>query len=191
MDIYGGYGYCQEYPVEQYLRDCKISQIYEGTNQIQSLDLVGRKLGQNKSMNMMNLLGRIAETVEKTMEVKELKSSAVKLEAASGSMAELSLKFLEFFKAGKVAVPMQNAEPFMAIMGDVICGWLLLQGASIALEKLASLDASDVDVSFYKGKVMSARFFAAEVLPTVKDRCDIIKNNEALAIEIAEESFSV
>ena len=191
IDVYGGYGFCQEYPVEQYLRDCKITQIYEGTNQIQSLDLVGRKLGQNKGMNVMNLLGEIAATVEKTKGAPELKSSAAKLEEACAAMAELPLKFIEFFKAGKAAVPIQNVEPFLAIMGDVVCGWLLLQGASIALEKLASLDAGDVDVPFYKGKVMSARFFAAEILPTVKSRCDIIKDNEALAVEIAEESFAV
>ncbi len=191
MDVYGGYGYCQEYPVEQYLRDCKITQIYEGTNQIQAMDLVGRKLGMNKGMNVMNLLGDIAATVEKAKKVPELKASAAKLEEACGAMAELPLTFIEFFKAGKAAVPIQNVEPFLAIMGDVVCGWLLVQGAGIALEKLASLDAGDADIPFYKGKVMSARFFAAEILPTVKIRCEIIKENEALAVEIAEESFAV
>jgi alkylation response protein AidB-like acyl-CoA dehydrogenase len=191
MDVYGGYGYCQEYPVEQYLRDCKITQIYEGTNQIQALDLVGRKLGMNGGMNFMTLLGEIAATVKKLKGVEDLKSSAAKLEEACGAMAELPLAFIEFFKAGKAAVPIQNVEPFLTIMGDVVCGWLLLQGAGIALEKLASLDAGDADVPFYKGKVISARFFAAEILPTVKIRCEIIKENEALALEIAEESFAV
>jgi Acyl-CoA dehydrogenases len=60
IDVYGGYGYCQEYPVEQYMRDCKIATIYEGTNGIQALDLVGRKLGQNKGMNVMNMIRRTA-----------------------------------------------------------------------------------------------------------------------------------
>jgi len=191
MDVYGGYGYCQEYPVEQYLRDCKITQIYEGTNQIQSMDLVGRKLGQNKGQNVMNLLGDIAATVEELKGVEELKASAAKLEEACGAMGELPLTFIECFKSGKAAVPIQNVEPFLAIMGDVVCGWFLLQGAGVALEKLASLDAGDTDVPFYKGKVISARFFAAEILPTVKVRCEIIKESEALAVEIAEESFAV
>jgi len=191
MDVYGGYGYCQEYPVEQYLRDCKITQIYEGTNQIQAMDLVGRKLGQNKGQNVMNLFTDITATIEKLKGVEALKPSAVKLEEASGALAELPLAFIEFFKSGKAAVPIQNVEPFLAVMGDVVCGWLLLQGAGVALEKLASLDAGDADVPFYKGKVMSARFFAAEILPTVKARCEIIKDSEALAVEIAEESFAV
>ncbi|MBN2398195.1 MAG: acyl-CoA dehydrogenase [Deltaproteobacteria bacterium] len=191
MDVYGGYGYCQEYPVEQYLRDCKITQIYEGTNQIQAMDLVGRKLGMNKGMNVMNLLGEITATIEKLKGVEELKSSVMKLEEASAAVGELPLAFIEFFKGGKAAVPIQNVEPFLAIMGDVLCGWFLLQGAGIALEKLASLDPGDVDVAFYRGKVMSARFFAAEILPTVKIRCEIIKAGEALAVEIPEESFAV
>ncbi|MCX7635034.1 MAG: acyl-CoA dehydrogenase family protein, partial [Syntrophales bacterium] len=59
IDVYGGYGYCQEYPVEQYMRDVKIACIYEGTNGIQALDLVGRKLGQNKGMNVMNMAAEV------------------------------------------------------------------------------------------------------------------------------------
>ena len=191
IDIYGGYGFSDEYPVEQYLRDCKITQIYEGTNQIQAMDLIGRKLGQNNGMNFVNLLREITATIEKLKGVGELEDSVAKLEEASAAMAELPLKFIEFFRSGKAAVPIQNAEPFLAIMGDVICGWLLLQGAGIALKKLASLDTGNADVSFYNGKVMSARFFAAEILPTVKARCGIIKEGEALAVEIAEESFAV
>ena len=65
IDIFGGYGYCSEYPMEQYLRDAKIATIYEGTNYIQSLDLVGRKLGQNKGRNLINLFREIASTIEK------------------------------------------------------------------------------------------------------------------------------
>jgi alkylation response protein AidB-like acyl-CoA dehydrogenase len=191
MDVYGGYGFSDEYPVEQYLRDCKITQIYEGTNQIQAMDLIGRKLVQNKGMNIVNLLGEITATIQTLKGVGELKASVARLEEASAALAELPLKFLEFFGSGKGAVPVQNAEPFLAIMGDVICGWLLLQGAGIALEKLAFLDAGDADVSFYKGKVMSARFFAAEILPTVNVRCGIIKQGQALAVEIDEESFTV
>ncbi len=191
IDVYGGYGFCQEYPVEQYLRDCKITQIYEGTNQIQAMDLVGRKLGMNKGMNVMNLFGEITATIEKLKGLEVLRPSAVKLQEALDAVAELPLTFVEFFKSGRAAVPIQNVEPFLAVMGDVVSGWLLLQGAGIALEKMDSLDVCDRDVSFYRGKIMAARFFAAEILPTVKTRCGIIKENEALAVEISEESFAV
>jgi alkylation response protein AidB-like acyl-CoA dehydrogenase len=191
MDVYGGYGYCQEYPVEQFLRDCKITQIYEGTNQIQAMDLVGRKLGMNRGMNVVHLFGEITETIEKLKTLEVLRPSAVKLQEALDAVAELPLMFVEFFKSGRAAVPIQNVEPFLAVMGDMICGWLLLQGAGIALEKIDSLDICDLDVSFYRGKIMAARFFAAEILPTVKTRCGIIKENEALAVEMSEESFAV
>ena len=191
MDVYGGYGYCQEYPVEQYLRDCKITQIYEGTNQIQAMDLVGRKLGMNRGMNVIHLFGEITKTIEKLKTLEVLRPSAAKLQEALDAVAELPLMFVEFFKSGRAAIPIQNVEPFLAVMGDVVCGWLLLKGAGIALEKIDSLDVCDLDVSFYRGKVMAARFFAAEILPTVTARCGIIKENEALAVEMSEESFAV
>ena len=65
MDVYGGYGYCSEYPIEQYYRDVKIATIYEGTNGIQALDLVGRRLGQRKGMNIMNLFGEMQKNIAK------------------------------------------------------------------------------------------------------------------------------
>ena len=205
MDVYGGYGYCQEYPVEQYMRDCKITQIYEGTNQIQALDLVGRKLGQNKGMNLMTVLGEVSATIGKVKEVEELKPFAAKLEEAFGAASELPLKFIEFFKSGKPVVPIQNAEPFLAIMGDMLSGWLLLQGAEIALAKLdvlykdagadtaekqKALAEDNVDVAYYQGKVASAKFFACEILPTVKVRCEIIKEGGTLPVDIADASFA-
>ncbi|MCK9275240.1 MAG: acyl-CoA dehydrogenase [Syntrophales bacterium] len=205
MDVYGGYGFCQEYPVEQYMRDCKITQIYEGTNQIQALDLIGRKLGQNGGMNIMSLFEEISATISRVKERENLRSYAAKLEEAYNSVAELPMKFIEFFKSGKPAATIQNAEPFLAVMGDLLCGWLLLQGADIALEKLdaiykeagadtvekqKALAENNTEAAFYEGKIASAKFFASEILPTVRTRCEIVKAGEIIPVEIAEVSFA-
>jgi hypothetical protein len=205
IDIYGGYGYCQEYPVEQYLRDCKITQIYEGTNQIQSLDLLGRKLSQNEGRNFSNLLYDIHATIRKTGEMEELKTAGMKLKEAVDALGCMPSIFQECFKNGKEVIPIQNAEPFLSIMGDVVCGWLLLHGAEIAKEKLDILyEASRPDTqegknaltdanpefAFYQGKVASAKFFASEILPTVKVRCDIINEGEIIPMEIVDQSFT-
>src|SRR5664280_3704697 len=82
MDVYGGYGYCQEYPAEQYMRDEKIATIYEGTNGIQSLDLVGRKLGQKKGANVMNMAALIQGSYTKLKANAELGKAASTLEEA-------------------------------------------------------------------------------------------------------------
>ncbi|HET57660.1 MAG TPA: acyl-CoA dehydrogenase [Deltaproteobacteria bacterium] len=205
MDVYGGYGFCEEYPVEQYLRDCKITQIYEGTNQIQSLDLVGRKLGQNKGTNFMNLMADIVVTMDEADGIDELKESVSKLREAHEAIGEIPGVFVEFASAGNPIVMLQNAEPFLALMGDLMSGWLLIQGAAIALKKLETLYAEagadteekqkklageNADVAFYRGKVATARFFATEILPTVKSRCAVIKKGETTAFDVNDESFA-
>lgn len=206
MDVYGGYGYCQEYPVEQYLRDCKITQIYEGTNQVQAMDLVARKLEQRNGENIANLLEDIDSTISQFQYNEELKNSCAKLAEAKQALSSILMMFRECFKSGKAVIPVQNAEPFLAIMGDMICGWLLLQGAGIAIEKLdaiyktfgadtkekqASLALENADVAFYQGKVASAKYFAAEILPTVKIRCKLIHEGETIPADISDESFAI
>lgn len=205
IDVYGGYGYCQEYPVEQYLRDCKITQIYEGTNQIQAMDLLVRKIGQNKGKYFMNLLEDISSTIKNIQNIEALKAAGIKLAEATEALGHMPAIFDEYFKNGKGAVPIQNSEPFLGIMGDVICGWLLLQGAGVAIEKLVilykefdadtldkqkKLASSNTEIAFYQGKVASAKFFAVEILSTVKFRCEIIKEGETIPVDICDESFA-
>lgn len=206
MDVYGGYGYCSEYPVEQYLRDCKITTIYEGTNGIQSLDLVGRKLGSSKGANVMNLAGEILQTMAKVKEIDSLKKHAVYLEEAGNALMDLTMAFGQLGKSSGFLIPILNASPFMDIFGDVVAGWQLMQAAAIADEKLKAIYAEkgadsigkqralvhdNADVAFYAGKIASAKFFAVEALSSVKARCEAIKFGDKTPIEIADESFTV
>jgi hypothetical protein len=101
MDVYGGYGYCSEYPVEQYLRDEKIATIYEGTNGIQALDLVGRKLGQRKGANVMNMAACSAEHCPRQ---KERGPGQIR-RACSKRLLNACLELTLFFaQAGKSAI---------------------------------------------------------------------------------------
>jgi hypothetical protein len=207
IDVYGGYGYCQEYPVEQYLRDCKIASIYEGTNGIQSLDLVGRKLGQRKGANMMAMAGEIGQTIAKAKGVEDLKKYAALLEGAFNAVMELIMILAGTGKSGNFLVPVLYASLFLDIFGDVLMGHFLLQAAVIAQGKLGAiyqekgaedskgkqrgLIRENAEVAFYAGKVASAKFFATEILPTVKGRCEVIKAGDKIALEVAEESFAI
>ena len=207
IDIYGGYGYCQEYPVEQYLRDCKIASIYEGTNGIQSLDLVGRKLAQRKGANMMAMMGEIGGTIARAKAFEDLKKYAGKLEESFNALVDLTLTLASLGKSSNFLVPILYASPFLDIFGDVLMGHFLMQAACIAEEKLNAiykeagaeeskgkqrgLIHENTDVAFYSGKVASAKFFATEILPTVKGRCEVIKAGDKIALEIADESFAI
>lgn len=205
MDVYGGYGYCSEYPVEQYLRDEKIATIYEGTNGIQALDLVGRKLGQRKGANVMNMAGLIQKTIAQGKKNEELAKYAAILEEASNAALELTMFFAQAGKSGDFLLPVLNACKFLEIFGDVIVGHLLLEAADIACGKLAAiyeaqgattagkqkgLQRSDREAAFYSGRIASAKFFINENLTTVKARCEAIKMGEKSALEITDEAFA-
>jgi hypothetical protein len=205
IDIFGGYGYCSEYPMEQYLRDVKIAAIYEGTNYIQSLDLVGRKLGQNKGRNLMNLFGEISAAVEQMKKREDLKPYAEQLEHALGAVGDLTMNFAKWGKSMDYVIPVMNARPFLMIMGDLVVGWRLLDAARIAQEKLDALckqsgtDAAQVaalakenaEVAFYQGKVASWKYFASNITPTIEGRCKCIKLADKSPVEVAPESFAI
>jgi alkylation response protein AidB-like acyl-CoA dehydrogenase len=206
MDVYGGYGYCSEYPVEQYMRDEKIATIYEGTNGIQSLTLVGRSLGQRKGMNLMNLFGEIQKNIKKMKEHKELGKHTAILEEASNACLELTMFFVQAGKAGNFMLPILNAYKFMEIFGDVLVGHFLIDAAGLAAEKLdavykakkadtaekqKALNKENNEAAFYSGRVASAKFFAVESLTTVKARCEAIKMDEKSPLEMTEEAFAV
>jgi hypothetical protein len=206
MDVYGGYGYCAEYPVEQYLRDCKITTIYEGTNGIQCLDLVGRKLGSAKGANVMNLAGQIMGIIGKAKKFDEFKAIAKYLEEAGNALVDLTMTFGGWGKGGTFMLPILNASPFMDIFGDVVVSYFLLEAGVIAKEKLdaiyeengaetigkkRALLRKNADVAFYTGKVASAKFFALDTLPTVKSRCEAIKLGDKTCIELPDECFAM
>ncbi|RLA99305.1 MAG: acyl-CoA dehydrogenase, partial [Deltaproteobacteria bacterium] len=208
IQVYGGYGYCSEYPLEQFLRDEKIASIYEGTNGIQALDLVGRKLGLNKGAYFMGLIGEMNSVVARHKDNPELKDLAGDVEAAVNTLADVSLFFANSAKAGKFLIPLSNAYPFLMMMGKVVSAWLLLWEAGLAKEKLSTIcsekgvDPSDKaalsglikenkDAAFYSGKVASAKYFIKNVLPEVDAAAKAIKSEDLSVMEIAEESFAV
>ncbi|KAF0160222.1 MAG: acyl-CoA dehydrogenase domain-containing protein [Syntrophaceae bacterium] len=205
MDVYGGYGYCQEYPVEQYMRDEKIATIYEGTNGIQALDLVGRKLGQRKGANVMNLFGVIQKNIAKAKTNSELAKYAALLEEASNACIELTMFFAQSGKSGDFLLPVLNACKFLEIFGDVIVGHFLIEAAQTAAGKLDAiyeangatsigkqkgLQRSDKEAAFYSGRIASAKFFANDILTTVKARCESVKMAEKSPLEITDEAFA-
>ncbi len=206
MDVYGGYGYCSEYPVEQFLRDEKIACIYEGTNGIQALDFVGRKLGQRKGANVMNMAGLVQKVVAKYKNNAELGKAAAALEEASNACFEVAMFFAAAGKGGDFIAPIYNAGKYLDIFGDMVVGYLLLDAAGVAQEKLNAmydekglttigkqkgLQRENQDAAFYAGKIASAKFFANEALTTVKARCEAIKANDKSAMELVDLAFTL
>ena len=185
----GGAGFLKDHPVEQYCRDSKIFSIYEGTNHIQALDLVARKLSQNGGSNVRAFLGDVSAFVAKHKEHPVLASSIAQLAKAAESVGGTVLKFAQWNTQGKVEQVPLVANRFLQMMAETTIGWLLLEQAVIALEKLDSASASDKN--FYLGKRYAAQYFAQHALPNVTGTARIIAAEDTSALEIPEEAFGV
>ena len=188
IQIFGGYGYTKEYPVEQLYRDCRITAIYEGTNGIQSMDLLGRKLGMNEGKTVMDFIGEIQKTVASAKGVSALEKYAGKLEEAVNLFANVAMHMGKTAMSEKVLTAFANSYAFMDVMGDVIMAWMLLWRATVASEKLEGKPKKK-DLAFYDGQIKSAEFFISNILPVTAGRINAIMEGSDAVIEIAEESF--
>jgi len=188
MQVYGGYGYIKDYPVEQLLRDCRITLIYEGTNGIQAMDLLGRKLGMNGGKPIMDLLGEMQKTIAQAKSVEAVKDFAVKFEEALNKLGEVALHMGQTAMSPKVLNAFAFASPFMEATGDVVFAWMLLWRATVAAKKLEE-GAKKKDIAFYEGQLKSIEFFAHSILPITHGKMAAILDTNGATIEISEASF--
>ncbi|MFD7609953.1 acyl-CoA dehydrogenase [Streptomyces sp. NPDC059828] len=192
LQIFGGSGYLQEYPIEQYIRDAKIDTLYEGTTAIQGQDYFFRKIVRDQGASL-NLL---AEEIKKFLAVgtggdelagarDALAKAAVDLEGIVGRMlTDLTATGEDVKNIYKVGL---NTTRLLLASGDVVVGYLLLRGAAVAAEKLET--ASPKDKAFYQGKIAAAKFFAANVLPGVTTAREIAEGIDNELMELDEAAF--
>jgi alkylation response protein AidB-like acyl-CoA dehydrogenase len=190
IQVFGGAGFLKDHPVEQAARDAKIFSIYEGTNHIQALDLVGRKLAQKGGANLRAFLGDIATFVKAHRDEPQWKDSIASLATASETLQGTAMRFLGWFNGGKMAMVPLVANAFLEMMAETAIGWLLLEGAVIAAEASAKLPDGHPDKAFYAGKQAAARWFALHVLPGVAHRAAIIGREDTTPLTIPDDGFA-
>jgi alkylation response protein AidB-like acyl-CoA dehydrogenase len=187
VQVYGGYGYIREFPVEQLLRDVRITSIYEGTNGIQALDLSGRKLTQNNGQAIQDLFGEMRKALEAAQGFARTAPAAARLAPA---LARLETVAAHMAATGQ-AEPMTaaaHAFSFMEVVGDLVMGWMLLWRAHIAARALDA-GAKEKDAAFYEGQILSADFFTQNLLPVTLGRMDVILTAGRVAHEMPEDAF--
>jgi len=193
IQTFGGAGYTRDYPVEQLCRDAKVFSIYEGTNHIQAMDLVGRKLGQRSGANLQAFLGDVGTFVKANEKHPQLGRAVKELGEAHEAVAGTAMRLLGWFQMGKMPMVPLAANRFLEMMSELAVGWLLLDGARIALdamEKLPKGEESAKERAFYEGKKHAALYFATNVLPHVKLGAEILGREDASPIEIPLEAFA-
>ena len=197
LQVFGGSGFLQDYPLEQYIRDNKIDSLYEGTTAIQGQDFFFRKIVRDKGVGLGALSAEIQAFLDSIAEEGRLK---VEREAVTRALAEVGAMVAAMIgqltsaqddirNVYKVGL---NTTRLLMSCGDLAIGWLLLRQATVALAKLDDTTSgrlSAADKSFYEGKLAVARFFATTVLPELVARRKVVESTDNAIMDIGEDAF--
>jgi alkylation response protein AidB-like acyl-CoA dehydrogenase len=198
LQTYGGSGFLQDYPIEQYVRDAKIDTLYEGTTAIQGQDFFFRKIVKDQARALTWIAGQITEFAaseagngrlkeEREMLAKGLDDTQGMLGAVFGFLmsANPQAEGTDVRNVYKVGL---NTTRLLMAVGDVVVAWLLLRQAEVALNALSG-EVSDADKAFYEGKVVTAQFFVRQVLPKLTAERAIAEATDNAIMDLPLESF--
>ncbi|MGV0809587.1 acyl-CoA dehydrogenase [Mycolicibacterium setense] len=193
LQTFGGSGFLQDYPVEQYIRDAKIDSLYEGTTAIQAQDFFFRKIVRDKGQALAFVAGEIEQFIKNETGNGRLKTErallATALEDVQGMAATLTGYLMaaqedaaSIYKVGLGSVR------FLLSVGDLLLGWLLARQAAVAIEKLDAGATGD-ERTYLEGKIAAASFFAKNMLPLLTSTRQVIETIDNEVMELDEATF--
>ncbi|MFZ1164911.1 acyl-CoA dehydrogenase [Mycobacterium sp.] len=193
LQTFGGSGFLQDYPIEQYIRDAKIDSLYEGTTAIQAQDFFFRKIVRDKGV----ALGYVANEIEQFVK-NEAGNGRLKAERALLATALADVQGMAATLTGYLMAAQENSAElykvglgsvrFLMSVGDLLIGWFLQQHAAKAIEALDA-GASGDDRAFYEGKIAVASFFAKNMLPLLTSTRQVIDTLDNEVMELDEAAF--
>ncbi len=186
LQLFGGSGFCQDYPIEQYIRDQKIDTLYEGTTHIQALDLFFRKVGRDQGETLRGLLGRMQETVDSNKGGDILAAERALLKRGIDDVGGMFMAMMGKMGESVYHVGLQGNRMLFAL-AELTIGWLLIEHAAVAIEKRET--AHEQDRKYYDGKVASAQFFAHNVLPGLTLARKLVEKSELSLMDVPEDVF--
>ena len=187
IQILGGYGYTREFPVEQFYRDNRINPIHEGTNGIQALDLLGRKVMQQEGAALKLLFAAMQETLQRAQSEPALLALAQQLQAAIEVVAATTRTAAQRMRAGEARDVLANATHYMTALGHLTIAWLWLWQAEVAMAALPAAAAHDQD--FYRGKLQACRFFYATEVPLIAHAARLVADVDRSALDMRDAWF--
>jgi len=194
LQTFGGSGFLQDYPLEQYVRDSKIDTLYEGTTAIQSLDLFFRKIVKDQGVGLMTVAGEIQQFLDADGGNGQLKVERLALGRALTDVQGMLATMTGWLGDAQGDDPRAlykvglTSRRMLLALADLAIGWLLQRQADVALRALARA-LTPADQAFYEGKVAAARFFAREVLPRLAADRKIIEGTTLDLMDLPEEAF--
>ncbi len=185
LQCFGGSGFLQDYPIEQYIRDQKIDSLYEGTTHIQALDLFFRKIARDGGETLRTFMERLVTTVQSGEGGPELAAEREALGKALGAVQGIMATMMEKVGESVYHVGFQGNRILFAL-AETVLGWLLIRQAAVALERKK---VNPADAVFYDGKVAAARFYCREVLPGVTLARKLVEQSSVDLMDLPEEAF--
>ena len=189
LQVLGGYGFCNDFILQQYFRDIRIFPIYEGTTGIQSLDLLGRKVPMDNGKGLQLLSAEIMKTIKEASGHDTLEAYAQQL----GSKLELTQEVLQFLmpfaRKGNYERFLSDATVFMEFFGNIVVGWLWLDMAIHAQRALLSGETK-YTADFYSGKIHAMKFYFKYELPKTTALAEVLMNKEVLTVAADNKMFT-
>jgi len=188
LQCFGGSGYCDDYPLEQYYRDARIHPIHEGTTGIHGLDLLGRKVTMLKGRAFEFYLEEVRSTIEKAKEHSALVSYGQQLSAALEKLTRVTSHLLGIAKDKGPDFFLADATLYLEFFGIISIAWQWLLQA-IAIRKALEKELSEAENNFYQGKFCAFRYFFSYELPKIEGLAGRLMNSDGLTVEMAEAWF--
>jgi alkylation response protein AidB-like acyl-CoA dehydrogenase len=185
----GGYGYCEDFPVEQHFRDARIHPIHEGTTGIQGMDLLGRKVIMKEGKAFTLFLEEAHKGIRKAREIPDLEPMADKLESALQTLEQVTAHLIGLAGKKGPEIFLADATLYLEMFGIVAVAWQWLLQAHAAAKALDQ-GPKTADINFYKGKLVTARFFLAYELPKTKGLVQRLIDNDPLTVEMQSAFFN-
>jgi butyryl-CoA dehydrogenase len=189
LQCLGGSGYCDDYPLEQYYRDCRIHPIHEGTTGIQGMDLLGRKVIMQNGRAFLLYINELQNTITAARKYKELENLAGELNQALTKLQEVTHHLISIAQKQGPEAFLADATLYLEFFGHVTIAWQwLLQG--IAVQRALNNSAAKKDVNFYQGKMFTLRYFFAYELPKTLGLIKRLMDNDRLTLEMQTDYFN-
>lgn len=187
IQVLGGYGYTRDYPLERLYRDNRLNPIHEGSNGIQSLDLLGRKLLIEDGKAFRYLLEAMAEDIGRAMRHDLLGDLVAALQGAIDLHSRTTVRLIGVAREGKLDQFLANSHTYLLMTGHIVIAWMWLRMATIAAENIGGSEGDDR--AFYAGKLIAARFFFTHELPKTGPMAALLSSLDTLVLDMPDGGF--
>lgn len=189
VQILGGYGYCDEFPLEQFYRDARIHPIHEGTTGIQGITLLGRNVTMKNGQAFKLFLGEVQATIKKAEEVPELKSYAQEMKEALDKLTKVTLHLIGIAQSKGPDVFLADSTLYLEFFGIVSVAWQWLLQA-LAVQNALRHNPAGAEADFYQGKLYTFRFFFRYELPKIEGLAKRLMDADGLTVEMKDSYFT-